>query len=162
MEKGEFEVPMNYIIFLQNAWSPFYAGGVWPRASWLRSLAKSKTGKKVSIITDDLNRCENTTPIVGDTASSKVPPDQKYMQEIIDRRKPDLIVAAGAQAIEAVDRIWQGAAIYVPHPACRWLPDDLYIVANRLIIALKPGEVVRVKIWQAKGEPIAVTDLVQK
>lgn len=38
---------MKAVLFLQNAYSPAYAGKKWPRSSWLRALFKSHTGKRL-------------------------------------------------------------------------------------------------------------------
>jgi hypothetical protein len=57
----------HLVVFLQNAWSEIYAGGTWPRPSWLRALERSRSGQRLKILVDDLSACENTTPIVGAT-----------------------------------------------------------------------------------------------
>lgn len=160
---------MNYLVFLQNAWSPLYAGSVWPRASWLRALQSSKSGQMIRPILPAgayqkaYDIVENTTPIVGATASSKVPPDMKYIEEILDRRKPDLIVTCGQQAIDALERVWGGAVVQTPHPACRWLTREIFLKAEKLIEAYSviyntgfKEEEFRFKIWQAKGQPVDV------
>jgi hypothetical protein len=62
------------IAFLQNAWSPLYAGGTWPRKSWLKALDKSRSGQRLRVLTGSAHPVEivweNTTPIVGATPDS--------------------------------------------------------------------------------------------
>lgn len=74
-------------IFLQNAWSPLYAGGRWPRESWLRALSRSRSGKRLQILITDPEdpdqplpvRFENTTPEVAVESSGKLPPDPAHI-----------------------------------------------------------------------------------
>lgn len=145
------------LVFLQNAWSEYYAGSTWPRESWLRALEARKSGKKLKLMIDDLSVVYNTTPEVGDKASSKLPPDLNHMAKVIHIQDPEVIVACGKQAEEAVYQVWTGKKIVVPHPACRWLRDDFYRSARALIeVALIANE-CQVRLWQAKGEPLKLT-----
>ncbi len=74
-------------IFLQNAWSPLYAGSVWPRESWLRALYRSRSGKRLQLLISDLEepeqllpvRFENTTPDVAAKSSGKLPADPVHI-----------------------------------------------------------------------------------
>lgn len=126
---------MKYIIFLQNAWSPLYAGGTWPRKSWLKALARSRSGQRLKIIVkDDFDLCENTTPIVGESADSVIPPDTEYIKEIINRRKPEAIVACGKQAEKVLVKLWDGPMIITPHPACRILKNSVYEKVRDLLL----------------------------
>lgn len=125
--------------FLQNAWSPLYAGGTWPRQSWLRALERSRSGQRLRILTDGLNETadwwfDNTTPIVGKKPSSKLPPDLNHIFRVLDEQKPDYIVGFGKQARESLDKIIRPAKTwFVPHPAHRTLTNDLYEDLVRLI-----------------------------
>ena len=121
----------------------------------------------VKILTDDLDRVDNTTPIVGDTASSKISPDWGHMEMVIDLKKPDFIVACGQQAMLAVETMWKGDFICLPHPACRWLPTDLYQRARGVIDSYDAvrkhwrrvsnnGKYIKTTIWQQKGGPITI------
>lgn len=126
---------MKFIVFLQNAWSPLYAGGTWPRKSWLKALARSRSGQRLKIIVkDDFDLCENTTPIVGAEPNSVIPPDKEYINEIINRRKPDAIVACGKQAEKVLSELWSGPLIITPHPAYRVLKNNVYEKVRELLI----------------------------
>lgn len=126
---------MKFIIFLQNAWSPLYAGGTWPRKSWLKALARSRSGQRLKIIVkDDFDLCENTTPIVGEKANSIIPPDIEYIKDIINRREPEAIVACGKQAEKALTELWNGPLIITPHPAYRVLKNSVYEKVRDLLI----------------------------
>jgi hypothetical protein len=118
------------IVFLQNAWSPLYAGGVWPRRSWLRALATCRSGQRLKLLIDDYDVCENTTPIVGATASSVVPPDDRHILDVLRARAPNVVVACGKQAESVLIRLWHGPLLIVPHPANRVLTDALYLVGR--------------------------------
>ena len=126
---------MKYIVFLQNAWSPLYAGGTWPRKSWLKALARSRSGQRLKIIVkDDFDLCENTTPIVGESADSVIPPDVEYIKEIINRREPEIIVACGKQAEKVLVKLWDGPMIITTHPACRVLKNSVYEKVRDLLL----------------------------
>lgn len=123
----------NIVVFLQNAWSGFYVGQVWPRDSWLRALARSRSGQRLRLMIDDLGLCENTTPTVAESPSGVCPPDTAHIWEILDRRRPAAVVTCGKQAERALCELWPGPLLIVPHPAHRFLTDDLYREARRLI-----------------------------
>ena len=125
----------KYVVFLQNAWSPLYGGGTWQRPSWLRALKLSRSGQRLRIMIDDYDLCENTTPIVGKTPDSVIPPDFEYIQAILERRKPAIVVTCGKQAETALLKVWQGALLAVPHPAHRLVTDSLYREARTLLSA---------------------------
>lgn len=139
---------IQVVVFLQNAWSPLFAGGTWPRASWLRALERSRSGQRLRVMIDDFDLCENTTPLVGATPDSVIPPDDSYIQAILERRSPQIVVACGKQAEGALLRLWQGSLIVVPHPAHRLLTDELYRAARQKI---ERGFQGRVVIRQMKG-----------
>lgn len=110
------------MIFLQNAWSPYYAGGIWPRKSWERALWRSPTGRRLSKFIEAFEGdiyVDETTPIVGAKPNSVVPPDFKHMRRVVEENKPDLVVACGKQAQKAVRVIWTGFILDLPHPAYR-------------------------------------------
>ena len=121
------------VCFLQNAWSPLYAGGVWPRESWLRALRDSRSGKRLRLLVSNPGWCHNTTPIVGDRASSVVKPDPAHVLAILEDRRPKVVIACGKQAEAALlDALGSSPAglIVVPHPAHRLLTNDLYVAAR--------------------------------
>jgi hypothetical protein len=137
------------VVFLQNAWSPVYAGSRWPRDSWLRALRRSQTGKRLGhLIGENLDLCENTTPVCGFSPSSIVRPDYDHMVEIITRRKPDIIVACGREAERALGRVWSGPLIATPHPAARVLTTALLQEARALLDAEFRG---RLALRQRRG-----------
>lgn len=121
------------VVFLQNAWSPVYAGHVWPRPSWLRALARSKTGQRLRLMIDDLDCCEETTPVVTPTPSGVAPPDPRHIKAVLERRDPEIIVACGKQAEQALTALWFGPMLVVPHPAHRLVTNELYREARRMI-----------------------------
>jgi hypothetical protein len=146
---------MSLVVFLQNAWSPFYAGRVWPRPSWLRALAASRSGKRLRLLIDDLDLCEETTPEVAPTPSGVCPPDYAHIRGVIERRRPRVVVACGKQAESSLLELWPGPLLAVPHPAHRLLTDALYREARAILeggltgrTALRQGRagIVRVEL----------------
>lgn len=138
------------VIFLQNAWSAAYAGGTWPRPSWLRALERSRSGRRLKILVDDLSVCENTTPIVGATPDSVVPPDREHIRAVLAARKPDVVVACGRQAELALLDIWNGPLLAIPHPAHRLVTNALYQQARLMLTRLN----TRVALRQCNGHVI--------
>lgn len=136
------------LYFLQNAWSPVYAGGVWPRQSWLRALARSRSGQRLRHLLDDFDLCENTTPQIGATPDSLLAPDDAHILTILAARQPSVVVACGKQAELALARLWDGALLAVPHPAHRLLTDGLYCEARGLLAG---GYTGRMALRQLRG-----------
>ncbi len=123
------------IIFLQNAWSPLYAGREWPRKSWLRALEKSRSGQRLGILVGvDWDCCENITPQVGKIPSSVMREDEPYVLSILERRKPKVVIACGRHAERTLKKLWPGPLLVVPHPAHRLLTNLCYRLANDLIL----------------------------
>lgn len=138
----------NTILFLQNAWSPVYAGRTWPRDSWLVALKRSRSGQRLRVLIDDFEICENTTPIVGGTPDSVIPADENHIREILKRREPQVIIACGKQAEIALSNIWNGSLLAVPHPSHRLLTNELYSQARLLLASDYIG---RIALRQMRG-----------
>lgn len=139
-------------VFLQNAWSPAYAGREWPRASWLLALARSRSGRRLRLMIDDPRCCHNTTPVVGAKPNSVCKPDEAHIRVILagdwgDRER--IVVACGRQAEKALIAIWDGPLLAVPHPASRLLTNDLYKQAREI---LAKGFTERLALRQRRGE----------
>lgn len=131
--------------FLQNAWSGMYAGERWPRPSWLRALGQSRSGQRLAVLTaaatkavgDDAVEIEfvwdNTTPIVGPTPDSVVPPDPAHIAGVLAAHSPLVVFTFGGQATRAVSPLWGGSLLAVPHPASRVLTNALYRAAGTFL-----------------------------
>lgn len=158
---------MRVLFILQNAWSPAYAGGEWPRWSWLPALKSSRSGQQLQVLMKKVRTLiafgkipltvefdfHNTTPIVGKTVSSKVPADHDHLMRVYSTlgitRDVTTVVACGKQAMEAVDATWDGTRLFVPHPAYRMLTNDLYKLAARFLVSGFGG---CIELKQGKGE----------
>lgn len=140
--------------FLQNAWSPMYAGGTWPRESWLKALWRSRSGQRLRILTTITDYdwwFDNTTPIVGETPDSVVPPDAAHIENVLTAQKPDVVVTFGKQAAGSLKTpcLTRGLSLLIlPHPAHRIVTNQLYEKAGLL---LKRGFRGQVQIKQEKG-----------
>lgn len=126
------------VAFLQNAWSPVYAGGTWPRRSWLRALHASRSGQRLAILTGAATGLEfwfdNTTPIVGAEPSSIVEPDAEHIAEVVRSQNPGQVIAMGKQAAAAVAPFVSVPMLIVPHPAYRCLTNALYERAGEMLV----------------------------
>ena len=133
MDEGEKREAMTRIlILLQNAWSPLYAGGVWPRESWLRALDRSRSGQRLRVIRQHLQsnaiilHADNTTPIVGVKSSSVVQPDPGHIETLLRSLQPHGVVAMGKQAEKSMFlSTWTGPLLVTPHPAYRMMTNEL-------------------------------------
>lgn len=118
------------VVFLQNPWSPFYAGRKWPRDRWLLALANSHSGKRLARLGNDLY-FTNTTPIAGSTPDSVVEPDIEHI--IYELKAASYVVTCGKQAELSVLPLWDGPALILPHPAYRVVTNKLFDRAKELI-----------------------------
>lgn len=122
---------------LQNAHSYLYAGGVWPRESWLKALWRSRSGQRLRVLQEkciDEIWWDNTTPIVGETPDSVVKPDEKHLRMLL--RKPiTRIVTFGKQAEAAILKYNTSSLphLILPHPACRVVTNKCFEAAVRLL-----------------------------
>jgi hypothetical protein len=144
---------VKVVAFLQNAWSPVYAGGAWPRESWLRALWASRSGQRLRVFTKHAGPAvevwwDNTTPQVSARPADALPPDHAHMAEVLGEQNPDALVLFGAQAAAAV-RAPALPTLVLPHPAYRVVTNALY---RRAGLALRRGFAGRVEYRQVRGE----------
>lgn len=130
---------MKVVGFLQNAWSPHYAGRHWPRERWLWALANSRTGQRLRTLEKECeNRIEfyweNTTPVCGMSPSSVIAPDMRHMVEVVQRERPKYLVSFGQQAERAVrELMYRCPWLILPHPAYRVVTNELFREAGKLL-----------------------------
>ncbi len=129
----------NVVVFLQNAWSGAYAGDTWPRESWLSALRRCRSGQRLAVMERQISPpCEvwydNTTPIVGATPDSVVPPDYGHIQLVLAEQKPGAVVACGRQAVASLRHVGPGVPLLcLPHPAYRFVTNELFLKAGLLL-----------------------------
>jgi hypothetical protein len=111
------------LVILQNAWSPMYAGDVWPRESWLRALHSCPTGRALKVIFPDQTGIEfdNTTAEVSEKPNGICEPDPIHIASAIGRAMPHYVLACGKQAEKALVDLWPGRLVCMPHPAWRMM-----------------------------------------
>lgn len=146
---------MNLVVFLQNAWAydPEHVApdGIWHRERWLAALWHSHTGRRLAYLLGPLRErawVDNTTPAVGDSASSRLPPDEGHIRAVLESVKPDRVLACGRQAEEALGRLWDGPLLCTPHPASHVLTNALLDAARELLLVGRPR---RVALRQRRG-----------
>ncbi len=143
---------MKAVAFLQNAWSPMYAGDAWPRDLWLRALRRSRSGQRLAVLEAACPGItfwyDNTTPIVGETADSVVPADPAHIRRVLEEQSPDVVLALGRQAALAVRPLVQVPLLILPHPAHRFLTDALYRGAGQV---LRVGFTSVIELHQDRG-----------
>lgn len=137
---------------LQNAWGKEYAGRRWPRKKWLAALHASRSGQRIRTL---ISACEglniwfdNTTPIVGDNPDSVIAPDLEHVKRVLDKQRPDAVVAFGAQAARVLRPVAKVPLLIVPHPAYRVVTNELYRQAG---IFLSSGFEGVLELRQCRG-----------
>lgn len=130
-------ITKQVLAFLQNAWSPLYAGETWPRELWLKALARSRSGTRLKHLTAEcptaIIHWDNTTPQVGATANSVIPADESHIRSVLEAVAPDFTLALGRQATEALLKLQQQPLLILPHPTYRPVTNQLYQQAGQLI-----------------------------
>lgn len=133
---------MDIVAFLQNPYSKVYAGGTWPRESWLRAFRLARSGKRLTKIFPR-NEFEiwwdNTTAVVAPDPHIIIPPDELHITKVIFEQEPKLILAFGKQAGVSLRKLYDedDAPMYnipliiMPHPTYRVVTDQLFINAAR-------------------------------
>ncbi len=101
---------------LENGWNP----RVWAKMLWL-----SQTGRRLLEALPagayEVKVC-NANPSLADTPDGVFPPDRKHLRRVLRRVRPDVILACGKVANEALTQIEVTAPVVeMPHPAYRLL-----------------------------------------
>lgn len=94
----------------------------------LRSFRESHTGKRLkNAIPEGVEvKVRNSTPLIGQTADSFFPPSVLYVKCQIESIDPDIILACGKNANEAIDQLdLQCPVVKMPHPAYRQLSNKM-------------------------------------
>lgn len=119
---------MQVVGFLQNAWSPLYAGLQWPRDRWLAALYYSRSGQRLRNLGEYYDQIwwDNTTPIVGATPDPIIKPDHKHIEKILDQQSATHVITFGVQAAKALTELWDGPHIIAPHPTYRVVKNELF------------------------------------
>ena len=123
--------------FLQNAWSPVYAGSEWPRKSWLRALHASRSGKRLCVLVEASDRedwwWDNTARQVAATPKGVCPADKQHITSVLQTMEPEIVVALGKQAGQALPSLWAGPLCVLPHPTYRLVTNSLFEIAGNLL-----------------------------
>jgi hypothetical protein len=136
------------VVFLQNAWSPAYAGSVWPRDDWLAALARSPTGRKLMKVLPPGVWYDNATPEVAAEPSGVCPPDPAHVRKVLEEQDPAYVVACGRQAAAVALAEWPGRLLVTPHPSYRFVTSTLLEVLGRLV---EVGRFGRDELVQGRG-----------
>jgi hypothetical protein len=145
--------------FLQNPWSPYYAGGTWPRESWLRAFWSSRSGIRCKLLLDDQVEIwfDNSTPIVCENPNDVIPADLDHMRKVLNEQKPDVIITFGQPAALAMGKIrdeYKQPVMCLPHPAYRVVTNQLFIQA---LNHLKAGFVGWIRYMPKRGGAVEIS-----
>jgi len=121
------------MVILQNAYG--VEEGYEPSFE-LDSFKNCHTGRRLrKAIPDNVDiHIINSNPSIGNNADSYFKPDNKHVSKRINEINPDIILACGNSAKQAIDSIEVGVpVIKMPHPAYRALKNrTLYYVKGRI------------------------------
>lgn len=121
------------LVVLQNAWG--VADGYVPDYS-VESFSASHTGKRLrnAIPVGVEVHIRNASPLVGKNADSNFPPQPLYLKHEIEQIEPDIILACGKNAREAIMELELDCyVVKMPHPAFRQLSDNMLRRVRRKI-----------------------------
>ncbi len=140
---------MKPLVLLQNAWSPLYAGDIWPRDSWLKALHRSRSGQRLSVAFPDPEAVwyDNTTPQVAEEPNGVMAPDLDHVRALLTQ-EPPFVVACGKQASAVARALWPGRLLVTPHPAYRLVTDELF---RRLALEIARNTFGRMEFFQLRG-----------
>lgn len=111
------------LVVLQNPWAK-EGFEKWNPGIWKNKFKTSHTGRRLlgEIIPPEKFKIyfTNANPTIGKTSSSNLPPIISHLQKRIDTVCPDIILACGKNAYEALVSIGGGVTVMpIKHPAHR-------------------------------------------
>jgi hypothetical protein len=123
---------MKILAILQNQWfkDPEKVRAIYARHPDLRNefirrflFMGCPTGRHIlRAFGEDLCRrivWEEASPEIGGKPSSLFRADREHVQQAIARHGPDVVVAFGREAEQAVTAVWNGLVVICPHPTAR-------------------------------------------
>lgn len=145
---------MSIVGFLQNPWTIKEYEGInfgkprgRARQGWLYNLSQCASGKRLRRF-DTLKIHWENASWVGTAVAGKAEPDREHILDVLSDQQPDIVLVCGKQAESAVQELWDGPLLVIPHPTSRTLTNDLLDEAVELLHA-KFTE--RVALRQCKG-----------
>lgn len=153
------------LVLLQNAWSRYYAGHIWPREYWIEALWSSPTGRKLTTrilrdIPEERYWVDNTTPVCGELPSSVVKPSLYHVEQVIHQHGITSVLACGNQARKVAGQLWHGPLVAIPHPACRLTTVSMNLFNSQIQYMLSEaskGNVVRCA-FTLKSKHLSISD----
>lgn len=138
------------VVFLQNAWSPEFAGRRWPRDAWLDALGRSMTGRRLALVFPDPAGVwfDNASPEVADTPGGLRRADPGHVSAVLRKTRPAFVVTCGKQAEATTLPLWPGRLIVLPHPNARGVTNALFLAARDAVLA---DDFDRVRFRQTPG-----------
>jgi hypothetical protein len=145
--------------FLQNPWSPHYAGGTWPRESWLKALWRSRSGQRLRIMDSEEVEFyyDNATPIVCANPKDVIPPDINHIRKVLKEQNPDVIVTFGVHAASGVSQVkeeFNKPIMCLPHPTYRVVTNELFTMALNHI---KDGFEGQIRYMPKRGGGVTIS-----
>lgn len=128
---------------LQNQWArnPAAVAAMFARRPEQRQalikfmLARSKSGRRLRAAFGpwvDRIIWENASPVVAERAGGRMPVDRAHVNAILAKVSPDVVVAFGVSANQAITiSSWCGFTIVAPHPTARVENIEARLVAAR-------------------------------
>lgn len=140
--------------FLQNPWTIKRHQGTnlgrpdgLERTFWLQNLSQCASGRRLKRFEHLDIHWENAS-WVGTSVAGAAKPDRKHILSVLMDVAPAVVLVCGRLAEEAVQELWHGPLLVVPHPASRTLTNDLLEQAVEL---LGIGFEERIALRQRKG-----------
>lgn len=123
------------LVLLQN---PYNKGKLdkWNPGVWKKEFASSRTGRRlIKQLPSDGWKVyySNSNPTIGDGPDAKFQPDIEHVRTKLAKISPDVVLVCGKVAEEAIKDEWSGPIFFMPHPAHRFLTNELIEACCRVI-----------------------------
>lgn len=156
---------MKILTVLQNAYTHKKLARPITYPVWFYLFCRCRSGQRFAKVFDSLENVRelfknrqlhfcNTTAKWGVGSDSFLKADLRYLEGRLSDVNPELVISCGKAAEEALQGIWRGNLVSIPHPASRTVTNNLLTAAGKHIETLKvtdSTEPIRVAFRQNKG-----------
>lgn len=127
------------LVVLQNPWARGNLRNGYNPQVWKREFEKSRAGRRLQVALPVDRKWSihfsNACPVLASGPDGVYAPDARHVRRTLKRVSPNLVLACGKLAEEALITLWEGPLLCVPHPSSRVLTNDLYEVVHKIIVA---------------------------
>lgn len=145
------------LVVLQN---PYDKGklSTWNPSTWRQEFERSRAGvrlRREALPSGGAIKYSfaNANPTIGNGARSRFAASPKHIRKALRRVQPDLVLACGRDAEDAIAQTWDGPMIAIPHPSYMCLTNELLRTCRVVLVAWveAPARALRIALRQRRG-----------